>query len=377
MRWYAVIGAILLVALMPAFAAAHGSMMHDDDDEQYMYMNQSMNMTVNGTNTTVMPGMYGRDDDHRNGYGDEHGKEIAEKKREEARERWEKRMEKIKEYRERLKEREEHIKEMKEKYRERYEKEREEYEKVRHRGLEDPEAFRLAKGFVVDGIGFAAAHLDMLEAKVIALNLSDNTTAELLNEIDTIKASLEEWRLTINNSTTPEELRENVKAFRDEWQLTKIKIQAIVAKTVALKFEEVIEKAESRSVVIEDKIAKLEELGLDTTEIREAYQEYLAGLAEAKDRITVALQHYDNAINADSYEVAKEEYKAGREAYHDAKEKFSDTMNDLRDVFREYAQKMREMGEMGPVEESTPATTPETNVTAVNQTETNTTNTTA
>lgn len=376
MRWYAVIGAIFLLVLMPAFVAAHEGMMgHDDDDEQYMYMNQNMNGSINGTNGSLMPGMLALDD--------EHGKEIAEKKREEReemreemKERWEKRKEEIKEYRERLKERVEHIKEMKERYRERYEEEKEYYERIKHRGLNDPEAFRFAKGFVVDGIGFAVAHLDMLEARVIALNLTDNTTAELLNDIDTIKASLEEWRMVINNSTTPEELRNNVNAFREEWQLIKIKIQAVVAKVVALKFEEVIEKAESRTWIIEDKIAKLEEFGLETTEIREAYQEYLNGLAEAKNSILEALQHFENAINADSYEVAKEEYKAGREAYQDAKEKFSDTMDELRDVFKEYAKKMREMGEIKPVEGSTPESTSTINTTATpatNQTETNTT----
>lgn len=374
MRWYLLFGFLAVLVLLPAFVTAHEGMMGDDDNqynEHYMYPNQTMmnetyNETYNGTYMPANPWMRGHDEN-------EHGREIAEKKREEMKEMLKERKEKIREYRERLKEREEHVKEMREKYKDRYEREKEMYERVKHRGLGDPEAFRYAKGFVVDGIGFAYAHIELLEAKIIAMNLSDNTTAELLSEIEQLKTNLEEWKATIKNSTTPEELRNNVKAFREEWELTRVKIQAIVSKVVALKFEEVIEKAENRSWIIEDKIAKLEELGLDTSEIREAYQDYLDGLSEAKVKIEEAIQHFDNAINATSYEEAKEEYKAGREYYHEAKEKFSDTMSELKDVFKEYARKMREMNEFRPVEENASANVTVTTTSPANETGTNST----
>ncbi|WP_456370348.1 hypothetical protein [Geoglobus sp.] len=381
MRWYEMFAALAVLALLPALVTANGGMMDDDSDHHMMYMNQTeyMNQSMNGTgNATYMPntpGMRGYDDDEDD---DEHRKDIAEENRERMMERYEERheerLEKMKEYRERLMEREEHIKEMKERYRERYEEEKEYYEMIKHRGLGDPEVFRYAKGFVVDGIGFAYAHIELLEAKIIAMNLSDNTTAELLSEIEQLKANLEEWKATINNSTTPEELRNNVNAFKEEWELTRIKIQAMVAKVVALKFEEVIEKAEERSWVIEDKISKLEELGIETEDIREAYQEYLDGLAKAKAEIAVALQHFDNAITAPTYELAKEEYEEGKDAYHEAKDVFSDSMDELRDVFKEYAERMREMSEVMPAGGNmTTGTTATPTATPVNETVTNST----
>ncbi|WP_456478064.1 hypothetical protein [Geoglobus ahangari] len=329
MKWYVVFGVVLLLAITPALTAAFEE--RERGHSPVMMGNESMN------NTSMM--MYA------------HGKEFAEK-RKELQERWKERLEEIKEYRERIKDRNEHIREMKERYKEKYMEEREKYEQLKHRGLDDPEVFNYARGFVVNGIGFAIAHLDSLENRVIAMNLSDDRTAEILGDIDVLKVTLEEWKAVINNSTTPEELRENVKEFREEWQLIRIKINAVTSKVVALKFEEVIEKAENRTWMIEDKIAALKELGVDTSEIEEAYHEYLSGLAEAKGKITEALQHFENAINANTYSVAKEEYEEGKDAYHEAIDKFKDTMDELRDVFKEYAERMRYLNENSTASES-------------------------
>ncbi|AIY89698.1 hypothetical protein [Geoglobus acetivorans] len=336
MRWYIAIGAVLIVALMPAFVMAHGMM---EDDDEHPYANDSMNSTMNETYGMGMgmgPAMgTGHDDD-------DHDDDLTEK-RHEMRERWKERMEEIKEYRERMKERMEHVREVKEEHRMKYMEEKERYERMKHRGLEDPEVFNTAKGFVVNGVGFAIAHLDELENRVIAMNLSDNATAELLGDIEAIKETLYGWELVFNNSTTPQEFRDNVLAFREEWSLQRVKINAVTSKVVALKFLEVIEKAENRTWIIEDKITKLEEIGADTTEIEEAYLEYLEALSEAKDSITLALQHFDNAINSDNYEMAIEELKEGKELYHEAIEEFRDSMMELRDVFKEYAENIREL----------------------------------
>ncbi|MBE8539184.1 hypothetical protein [Geoglobus acetivorans] len=340
MRWYIAIGAVLIVALMPAFVMAHGMM---EDDDEHPYANDSMNPTLNETymNNTYGMGMgpamgMGHDDE------DDHDKNVTEK-RHEMRERWKERMEKIKEYRERMKERMEHVREVKEEHRMKYMEEKERYEKMKHRGLEDPEVFNTAKGFVVNGVGFAIAHLDELENRVIAMNLSDNTTAELLGDIEAIKENLYGWEQVFNNSTTPQEFRDNVLAFREEWSLLRVKINAVTSKVVALKFLEVVEKAENRTQIIEDKIAKLEELGANTGEVEKAYQEYLDALSEAKDSMNLALQHFDNAINSDNYETAFKELKEGKELYHEAIGKFRDSMMELRDVFKEYAESVREL----------------------------------
>ncbi len=245
--------------------------------------------------------------------------------------------EKIEEHRELMEKREK----MKEQYLKKYSETRQMYQKMKHRGLGDPVVFNATKGYVAFGIDFVISHLDSLELRILDLGLNDSQN--LSSDISSIRSELEYWRGVITNSSTPQELRDNVSAFSKEWKTLRVKITVITGKVLSLKLINVIEQAEGSSLKLELKISELEDKGMDTTSIREAYSRYLERLSSAKEHAQRSVEHFDMALGSDDLSNAMNHFALGKSEYAKAMSEVKKSFKDLKQIFREYRDALKEI----------------------------------
>ena len=245
--------------------------------------------------------------------------------------------EKIEEHRELMEKREK----MKEQYLKKYSETRQMYQKMKHRGLGDPVVFNATKGYVAFGIDFVISHLDSLELRILDLGL--NESQNLSSDISSIRSELEYWRGVITNSSTPQELRDNVSAFSKEWKTLRVKITVITGKVLSLKLINVIEQAEGSSLKLELKISELEDKGMDTTSIREAYNKYLERLSSAKEHAQRSVEHFDMALGSDDLSDAMNHFALGKSEYAKAMSEMKKSFRDLKQIFREYRDALKEI----------------------------------
>ncbi len=231
--------------------------------------------------------------------------------------------------------------EMREHYLKKYSETKQLYQKVKHRGLGDPVVFNATKEYVVYGIDFIITHLDSLELRIMAMNLNNTTAQDFSGDISSVRSELEYWKEKINSSTTPEELRDNVRAFSSEWKTLRTKINALTGKVLSLKLLDIIGQAEKSSEKIENKIQDLESKGTDASNLREAYNRYLERISSAKSHALNSIAHFNNAINAGSIVEAKKEFSTGKSEYYKAISDMKKSLNDLKNIFKEYKNALR------------------------------------
>ncbi len=244
--------------------------------------------------------------------------------------------EKIREKRERYMEIMEKRKEMREEYLKKYNEARNLYQKLKHRGLGDPVVFNTTKDYVIYGMDFIITHLDSLELRIEALNLNNSTSQEIANDILTIKSEIGYWKDRINNSTTPQELRDSVLAFSKEWKVLRVKIGAVTGKVLSLKLLDIIDQAKEKSPKIEGKIADLENRSIDTSKLREAYARYLENLDSAREHALNSIAHFNNAMNSSDLGTALKEFAQGKSEYMKAVSDMKKSLGDIKMMFLEY-----------------------------------------
>lgn len=257
-------------------------------------------------------------------------------------------VQKWKEHRERIKERAEEIREKyrerAEKYREfkeRYEKEREEYMKMREKARDlRGEKFEHAKRFVWAGGNMGIAYLERLRLYVeTAPRISNESREEILAQIDEYTSLLEEKVNKVNESTTPEELREAVKELRDTWMEVKKGIKGIVGQIVAAKLETVIDRAELVESRLEEKIVALQQAGVDTTKLEEILSDYSEKIDLAEEKIEQAKEKFKEAGSAEDMDRLIAE---GHSLLRDATRYLKEAFKDVKEFVKELMPRLRE-----------------------------------
>jgi len=238
----------------------------------------------------------------------------------------EKHREKMMEIREKYRERVEKYKEMKYKY----EKAREEYLKIKEKGRDlRGKDMETAKRFVHSGIDMGIVYLQRLKIYVETTpRISDESRAEIVEQIDEYISELQEKIDKITAAETPEELREAVKELRKSWREIRKGIKGIVGQVAVARIETVLDRAELVQERLQDRIDALQEAGYDTTELELILEDYSQKLELARGKLGLAKEAFKeikDAENADELfgegnQFMGEVHKYLREAFGDIKE---------------------------------------------------------
>ena len=221
--------------------------------------------------------------------------------------------------------------EIKEKYQQawhKYQEERQKYIQAhqKYKDLRNKVAFEHAKRYLKNGCHFALNWLERFRFYVNNSNINKEKKAELLSKIDEYMADLEEGKAKINNSTTPQELREAAKELRGKWSKIKNDISVMVGEFAAYKLQVIIEKAEKVSLTLEMKIRSLENMGVgvnttvNTTEHQGILDEYNMHVSKANQSLQDALTLYNQGNwmqgSKELRKTAQELKKAFKEIKH-------------------------------------------------------------
>ncbi len=230
-------------------------------------------------------------------------KENREKIREKIRERMRNLEEKIRENRLREKNREREMTERLEKY-------KEFRAKFLRMGLKG-EGFVYAKLFVVHGAYACTDFMNLIKIDIENANIPNATKEKVLENLDSYISQLNEKIQDVNNSNTPEELRNATKELRSLWEEIKPKIRMYAQLVLISKLEDIANKAEIVGMRIEENITAS---GLNATRMEEMLDDYMNHVEKAKKYLNESLEK----IEIENEEFAMKEINDAREELHDA-----------------------------------------------------------
>ena len=218
----------------------------------------------------------------------------------------------------------EDVKEKYEKYKEaweNYENAKQKYVQThqKYKDLRNQIAFNHAKRFLNNGCSFAERWLERFRLYVENSKIDDVKKQEILSEIDKYINTIEEKRVKINDSQTPEELREAAKEMRQAWNEMRVNLRAMVGQVAAFKLQTVIQKAEGVEVRLEEKIQQLEAYGIDTSGLETILDEYSGHIQNANESVNSALALYEEGKANEANKELKEATKELKEAFNNIK----------------------------------------------------------
>jgi len=192
----------------------------------------------------------------------------------------------------------EKVKEIREKYKkawESYQSEREKYIQThqKYKDLRNQMAFNQAKKFLNNGCNFAERWLERFRVYVENSAMDEDKKQEILSQIDEYIDTIEEKRAKINDSATPQELREAAMEMRQAWIEIRQNLRVMAGQVAAFKLQLIIQKAEGVELRLEEKVQQLEAYGVDTSELEAVLEEYSEHLSNADDFVDNALDLYE------------------------------------------------------------------------------------
>ena len=211
-----------------------------------------------------------------------------------------------------------------EKAREEYEKARMKYMELRHRGLNDPETFRYAKRFVCSGIDYVERWLETLMVRVQTMNMGEEQKLMITERIRNDLNALNESLMKVNESTTPDQLRNAVQELKDVWNRVRVDMRAIVGQMVVTKLMNVTEKAEEVAMRIEAQA--------NETTVQQKIEDCLNKLEMAREKLEMANEKFEEMFNATN---PTELYLEGKRLVIEAKDLIRSAFGDIKSAYLE------------------------------------------
>jgi hypothetical protein len=199
------------------------------------------------------------------------------------------------------------------KARDNYKAAREEYMKLRQEGKVN---FGHAKMYCLAGGVYIEKWFDRIESMILNSDMDNETKEAMLAKIEEKRITFEEKLRAVNESQTPEELRNAVKELKDEWKNIRVIVKAAVMQVVIVKIETIVEKAELLELKLEERINEV-----NNTELAAILEDYAAKLEEAKEKLEEAKKVL---IDAETRENINEAQKLIRNAISILKDAFKD-----------------------------------------------------
>ncbi len=216
-------------------------------------------------------------------------------------------------------------KEKYEKYKEawdKYKKAKQEYIQThqKYRDLKNHMAFDHAKKFLTNGCNFAERWLERFRIYVEHSKIDDTKKQEFLSEINEYINLINDKKAKINDSQTPEELRNAAREMRQTWNEIRLKLRVMVGEVAAFKLQLIVQKAEGVKVRLEERIQQYEAYGLDTTELENILNEYSKHIEHANESVNMALALYEEGKIIEANNELRTATKELKEAFKNIKE---------------------------------------------------------
>ncbi len=192
-----------------------------------------------------------------------------------------------------------------------YMKAKEQYMRLKHEymrlKMEGKLDFSHEKKFCMVAGDLVLKWFDRMEAAILNSNLNETLKDKLISQLEQEKLAFEEKLKLVNETETPQQLREVVKQLREQWRDARIVVSKVAEEVAIAKLERVVTVAEK----LGDRLSTLTNSTL--------LNDYNAKVQQAKSLIEKAKSEVNTSVVA-AREDIKEAVKLLREAFMDARQ---------------------------------------------------------
>ncbi len=150
-------------------------------------------------------------------------------------------------------------------------------------GINNPEGFKYAKLYIVHGAYAILNFLNLIKVDIMCSNIPNETKENVLDEIEEIVSSLQEKITKINESTTPEELKNGVRNLREYWKGVRPKVRVYVELLIVSKLENIVKRAEIVGLRLANKSIDVDEYFKHVNRTKEILNKAMNKISNGQD----------------------------------------------------------------------------------------------
>jgi hypothetical protein len=197
-----------------------------------------------------------------------------------------------------------------------------------------------AKEFLLKTADRILEHINKVKAKVESNeDLSEEETAEILGKIDGMIKEIEDAKATIENSEDKKEIIDATKKIKRAGVSIKKRLSIHTGRVVNARIGGIIVKIRQLETKLEKILERMEEKGIDTSDIQVLVDEFKAKTDEAKENYENALDKFKEASSTEDVEAAHELATEGNKYMKESHKKLQEAQKLLRDIVLSIKQK--------------------------------------
>lgn len=190
-----------------------------------------------------------------------------------------------------------------------------------------------AKEFLLKTANSILEHLNKIKANIESNeDLSEEEATELLAKIDEMIKEIEDAKSKIETSTDKEQIIEAAKTIKQAWSNIRKRLAIHTGRIVNSRIGGIIVKTKQLEIKLERILARMEEKGIDTTEIQTLIDQFNAKINESKINYENALDKFKEATSAQDVKTAHELAVEGHKLMKAAQKSLQEAQKILRDI---------------------------------------------
>lgn len=202
------------------------------------------------------------------------------------------------------------------------------------------------KDFLLRTIGYTILRLEVLEDRAIRAEEGDFALFIFSDNIEDYINQLESLKDDVEAADTREEFQAVFREIRDIWQHVDLESRYFILGIANNRVDSFLERGESISDRIEGEIERLEEAGVDTSELERLLGEYNEALDKAKDsheEVNILFGTHngfddDGILQVEGAEDARKFLNEANDLMRETHQQLKDVTAILRDIFAELKQ---------------------------------------
>ncbi|MFH0978305.1 MAG: hypothetical protein V1837_03300 [Candidatus Woesearchaeota archaeon] len=226
-----------------------------------------------------------------------------------------------------------------------YKQQKELFEQAKKGNCTDCQAQLLthAKEMVINGAEMMINHLEKVKETVAGSTDMTNSTVEaIINQIDDYIAQLQGIIADATNATTKEEVKASAQEAATLWKQIQEKEKIYTGQLLNSKVWNVVQRSENLEQRLDEAITKLQEKGINTTNIGEKLLNFSSSIAAAKEKYAQAQALLDSARTSNQ---TSQLVKDARDLLNEAQDKVKEAHAILMQIVQEIHSKGVEVPE--------------------------------
>lgn len=190
-----------------------------------------------------------------------------------------------------------------------------------------------AQEFLLKTADSILEHLNTVKANVESNeDLTEEESTEILAKIDEMIQEIEDAKSTIESSENKDEIIEAARTIKEAWARIRKRLAIYTGKITNARIGGIIVKSKQLEIKLERILARMEEKGIDTTQIQTLIDDFDAKINEAKTNYENALDKFKEAASAKDVKTAHELAVEGHSYMKAAHKSLQEAQKLLRDI---------------------------------------------